>query len=429
MNDRVAHVVLRAERHAELDRDAWHDLERVAGEDVPAREVAAALAPLRADLARLGVPDDAVERIHTALESGVWEPAVEGFCRQRGLPFNFYVGPMRAMEDEPLALGMLLLRRSDAANAIVKRVEAMAATLGRRTFGFPCSVASRNIELYDVVLGAGPFMAAEGRYAALFAPAYLGVSWPPAQHGLHRRSVLLGNLFRARFDALTRPTASKCLAIDGAPPAFVGASDEDIDEAIALWLTMHEMLHASGPLPLFGAAVRKIPLGLAYAGVEEMRADMTTWLMLHVASSGLPECSTIARDIILAERLVRSPRCALLPTSPPFELRRDVDGEHGALWLAALLGCGALTVRGDMLDLDLGGAERGIRELLGEVYEWEATAAALGEDGPSALVELAGRLRRRFFGAAEPTTLEVPGAASFLASQASLPNRLRYELA
>jgi hypothetical protein len=276
-------------------------------------------------------------------------------------------------------------------------VEGIAGALGRRVFGFPCNFLGRGVEFYDRVHAEGPFARAGVRYGAVFAPAYLGERFAPRRHALLRRSILLHDVFLARFVASTLPVASARLTIDGEPASFVDAGAEEVDEALALWLCLHEMVHASGPLPLFGARVRKLPLGRAYAAAEEMRADMTAWLMLHTQAQLMPRSATIARDIIMAERLLRSARCGLVGREDR-DLTEEVDVEHGALWLGALGEGGGLTQDSSLgLCVDSRRAATVLRELLDELYGVEAMAATDEERGQAILAQHASSLRARFF--------------------------------
>lgn len=375
-------------------------------------EVLDAFGSIIGDLESWGIPGELVQAIEKGLRQGAWNEAAEHFCRLRGLPVNFYLGPIRATDGGRLERGVLVLTGTPCGDRIVRLVDGLADVLGRKTFGVPCNFTDRHLEFYDVAMAGGPFDDGSGRFVALFVPDFLGGTVDPAYHALIRRSILLHNVFRARFSGVTAPVSGLHLRLNGAPAAFANASDADLDEALALWLSLHEMIHTSGPLPLFRARVKKLPLGLRYAGIEEMRVDMTAWMMLQNFQNVLPPIAPIARDMIMADRLLRSTRNGIAAEGAHGLIERDSDAENGALWIASLIQAGAINrVDDSTIDIDMTQAADAIRRMLEHVYEYESDVAEHPAAGSDALVNHAESLRRHYFGERTNGRFTIPAAA------------------
>ncbi|WP_438026974.1 hypothetical protein [Sorangium sp. So ce233] len=387
-----------------------------------------AFSSVTGDLERLGVPAELARGVRAGLARGAWDDAVDAFGRCRDRDVGFYLGPMRAIEGAPLSTGLLLLERHPAASEVAALVERAAVEIGDRVFGFPCDFHGRHVEYYDVVLAAGPFAAARARYIALFTPFYLGGFSDLPRQQLLRRSVLFHNFARARFAHMTRPAAERHLRLGGALPRFLGAAEPEIDRAIALWLSLHELIHGSGPLPLFQTAVDKLGLGMTYAGIEEARVDMTVWLLLERCSDLWGELGGITQDIILAERVLRSARRGLRGHPDGGAVRSDSDSEAGAIWLSLLLRrAGATPTEAGLLDVDPSRVRSAIRAFLDDVYEREGDAASAPSRGEEILTTFADRVRAELFGGASAGPAYPPAAARFLdALEAPLSLRLTF---
>ncbi|HEY5948567.1 MAG TPA: hypothetical protein VIV40_23910 [Kofleriaceae bacterium] len=396
----------------ELTRSSgWRQLRRQLATGAKPFALRTALDAIAHDLVALGVEPRLVEAVGRGLEVGAWDDAVHAFSSAVDAPAGFYLGPMRAAEGEPLATGLLLLRRTRGAADLVTRIESLASPLGARLFGFPLRDHGRHVELYDALCADGPFAAGRGKYIALFTPFYLGGWRDGARQTNARRTILFHDVVRRRFDVRTRCFASR-LVLDGGVPAYGTAPDEALDAAITLWLTLHELVHGSGPLPLFGAPVGKIPLGAAYGGVEEFRVDATVWLLLDTCADLVGASATLARDIVLGERLTRAARGSL-DAGP--SLRNDFDAEHGALWLALLHRGGAARLdAAGRLSVDCAAAAAILREVLAELYAVEdEVATGDPEIGAARLCAYADALRARAFGRADWPHL-APAAATWL---------------
>ncbi|MDF2940538.1 MAG: hypothetical protein K0R66_1180 [Gammaproteobacteria bacterium] len=357
------------------------------------QDISKALANIAENFIDHGIDKFQIESIMEGLSGNGWEKAVNVFSKSKGLNFNLFLGPMRAMEGKPLQLGFLFLEKHPLYPDIVKKVEDHVEEIGECIFGQPCSFHNRHVEYYNIISGAGPFINANGEYIALFTPFYIGnikltAEWLPL-----RRSIIFHNLIQARFEILSMSCAEKGLRINGKLPLFLTCTREQIEQAIILWLTLHELFHGSGPLPLFDSSVPKLKLGRKYSGIEEMRVDMTVWLALSKCRELFGELAAIAQHIILAERLIRSPSSNFDPAKRIVDSYSS-DSENGMLWLSALAKNTCISFSNEKIDIDTVKTEAVLINLLNDIYQMESFAANKTEKEIAAiLIQAATQLR------------------------------------
>ncbi|WP_159106607.1 DUF6421 family protein [Streptomyces rishiriensis] len=364
---------------------------------------------VRSHLAVAGISEGLLNGIATGLHGGSWDDAVSAFTRSRGQQVNFYLGPIRTSDDGPSSMGLIILERRPHAAQTVAMLEQAANRIGTAMFGVPCSFMDRLVEFYDMTAAVGPFEEAGASSIALFTPFYFDGWSDVARQRENRRSLILHNIIRARFDLLTRPFLDG-LRIDTRLSSLCDASDQQIDDAFTLWLTLHEMMHASGPMPLFAEPGHKLSLGMDYGPVEEMRTDMSAFVALGVLEGELGERARLAQELVLAERLLRSVRVGNALDPEANGIGKSLDGEHGCLWAAALHVSGALRVEAGQMHVDWEDAHAAVRVVLGDIYAGES-AARNSLDAPQELSNQAAGLRRKVFtesgqGYALPVALE-----------------------
>jgi hypothetical protein len=362
--------------------------------------IISALKDSKEDLLQLeGISEALLTGIIDGLTNNDWDKAIYEFGRSSRKKYNFYIGPMTAMQGMDLSLGFIFLRKVNQSEEIVCKVEKISDEIGFRLFGMPCNFFGRHVEFYDLLLAEGPFAESGGKYIALFTPFYFD-GWKNREKQLSvRRSILFHNVVKKRFETLTYPF-SDALEIRGRELAWLQATPEEIDRAIILWLTLHELIHGSGPLPLFTSSSTKLSLGLKYAGLEEARVDMTTWLILKTCEDLFGQDAKIACDLILCERLLRSARLGLWNDLDKGWIGRSSDGEQGAIWISLLIQTGALTFSNDgtkIIGDDLL-IQSSLESFLADLYNCETKAARLeGNEQKEYLLNFAKLTRDKLF--------------------------------
>lgn len=358
-----------------------------------------ALPPLRSELDQLGQPGFLIDAITTGLTTSNWSDAAEAFGRMVDAPWNFYLGPMRSSEGAARRTGVVLMSTDPAAAEMSALIEACSEELVSRTFGDDLPVGTRHVECYALKLAAGPFES--GRAISLFTPFYLIDRPDEGWHEGRRRTIIFVNLLAHRFAALTTPVAARHMVIDDRAPRFATVSPAEIGSALAMWAALHELMHGAGPLPLFGAPVSKIALGLSYAGFEEMRVDMTVWRLLWECADLFGPLAALTREVLLCERLARSARLGLRWCAPEWRIRSGSDAEQGLLWLSLLLDAGAVEVDDAVMHVDSSAVKACVESELRGIYHVEMAAAADPSSGPGMLIDYAASVRRRCFGRAD----------------------------
>ncbi|MEU0244922.1 hypothetical protein ABZ192_11435 [Streptomyces sp. NPDC006235] len=390
------HVALGGQVSRELaERPEWLRLCAAVRESAPHAKVLEDFSHARSALLHVGVSEDLLNGIATGLRHGSWDDAVEAFARSQGQQVNFYLGPMRAAEAGPSKTGLFLLERRPNSAETVSMLEQATERIGKAMFGAPCSFMGRHVEFYDLTAAVGPLADASASAIALFTPFYFDGWTDSARQQENRRSLLLHNVVRSRFERLTRPLVDG-LHVDFRPSALCDASDEELEDAFTLWLTLHEMMHASGPMPLFAEPGHKLDLGMDYGPIEEMRVDMSAFIALGILEGELGERATLAQELIVAERLLRSIRVGNALAPEANGIGKSLDGEHGCFWGATLHAADALRVVDGEIYLAWKEAHAAIREVLTEIYSGEA-AARVANDAPVLLKNKAAQIRQRLF--------------------------------
>lgn len=346
-------------------------------------------------LLEIGITSATIDAIRDAIATDSWDDALDAFGRERDQKFSLFIGHMRAFEGEAVAPGMLLLHKHADASSIVRCVEAGVPELSER-LGLPCGFRGRYVEFYDVLVASGPFVCRALRNIAFFTPFYAGKWSDLAQRYLLRRTIIFSNFARRRFTDVTAPALQR-VAI--APSMLFTAERDALDRAIALWLCLHELLHESGPLPLFDARIGKLDIP-EYGAIEEFRVDLTAWLALRRARDLFPREAEIAGNLIVWERMLRSARHAVSDGAFLPSGARAFEGEMGALWLGLAALSQGLDLRGSRIAVDCDALEERAIVELATLYQVEAAASENPEEGPRLLRESAGRFRERILGAA-----------------------------
>ncbi|MFJ4864003.1 MULTISPECIES: hypothetical protein [unclassified Streptomyces] len=331
-----------------------------------------------------------------------WDDAVAAFGDLKDSGAAFYLGPMRAREKSEAGLGLLHAEKDEAAAQVVDAVESVVEDLGQALFGFPCSFHGRRVEFYDLKVAGGPLTDFPEVPIALFAPFYLDGWKDSARQLARRRTILLTNVVMERFRQITEQVLRAGVLIDGSAPLLLAAGEADLRRAVAVWLTLHELMHGSGPMPFFASWSGKDQVE-EYGAIEEARVDMSGFLAADLLADVLPG-ARLARELIVVERLFRSARSALLGDVPTAE--QKLDDQHGLCWLGLGLRSGALSAGRTGIEVDLGVLAAEVRSALGRVYEVEQQAAE-SEDPERFLRQAAGPLRRLLL-PAEP----LPGSDS-----------------
>ncbi|WP_340613236.1 hypothetical protein [Xenorhabdus thailandensis] len=334
--------------------------------------------------------------ILNGLNSGFWDDAVAEFGQLRDTQCFVFLGLMRAMEGKPAEQGLLAACRTSKIGYLVDIIENNLDILGNRIFGTSLDFHGRHIEFYDIGLIEGAFRRGLGQYIALFSPFYFS-GWRDSTRQInYRRSILFHNIIKIRFNHLTAPLLNEHFMVNGASSILVNISEEKLDQAFVLWLTLHELLHGSGPIPLFGAAVKKIPLGLVYAGIEEFRVDMSVWLLLESCKDLFGELVPITQELILAERLLRSFRSGYWKNSSSGGILASSDAENGLFWFSCLIQSNVAEIDNISINVDTNKISSVLFKILDEIYNSENNAAQT-DGGQEILLKFAKCLRTRYF--------------------------------
>ncbi|MFF7898247.1 hypothetical protein ACFZCV_05405 [Streptomyces sp. NPDC007920] len=327
------------------------------------------------------------EGLTAGLNDRGWDDAVAAFGDLQGSETACYLGPMRAREKSKAGFGLLYAERDDAAAQVVSTLESTVDDLGEALFGFSCSFHGRKVEFYDLRVAAGPLTEFRDVPIALFSPFYLE-GWEDTERQLaRRRTILLTNVVTERFRRITAKVLEAGIRVDGKRPALLDADETELRRAVPIWLSLHELMHGSGPMPFFASWSGKDRVA-DYSAIEEARVDMSGFLAADLLAGVLPGAD-LARELIAAERLFRSARSGLLGQSPG--TRPKLDDAHGLYWLSTGLRSGAVAVGRDGIDVDLGALGDAARSTLGRVYEVEQQAAD-SQDPEQHLRQVAGSL-------------------------------------
>lgn len=380
-------------------------------------------------LGGLGIGENMLCALRQGLASDQWDDAVEQFGRMKYMPFNFYLGPMRTRERDNSEMGMILLARSMQADSVVEPIEKNAERIGRGLFGWDNGFGGREVEFYDVVLAAGPLATPQPSrvHIALFAPFYFG-GWHDVERQMeYKRTIILHNVIESRFFALTLPVAKCHVRIDGRSPVFEQTDLQRISRALITWITLHELMHNNGPLPLFAPPFFKLDMQLDYAGLEEVRVDLAAWLALGQNVSGFGSIAQLVRKLIVCERLARSFRLGFRPDfRHPRRVCETADGESGTFWLSLLHTGGALRfTEPGVIDVSMKKAGEIIADTAADIYRREEQACELA-DVRQHLSETVMDIRKRLFDRQNEQLLPADPLLGFFQATSTYPTSLHY---
>ena len=309
-----------------------------------------------------------------------WDDAVSEFGLMVGQDSFCFLGPMRAMEKEAVSIGFIAAKRKNLIDSTVLAVQANLELLGELLFGLPMSFHGRKVEFYDAGFFEGAIKNSNGKYFALFTPFYF-TGWHDVERQKRsKRTIMFHNLLKKRFQTLTLPLVKDCLNFNEKNSALLSASEDELDQAIALWITLHELLHGNGPIPLFGGIVDKIDFGLNYAAIEELRVEMSSWVLLTMAKDVFCNIGCLAQELIIAERILRSARGQFLKNRLSGGILKSSDAENGAFWFSCLEKSGALELDLDSnkVNIDKNKVWATLNSVLGEIYDMENSVVLAG---------------------------------------------------
>lgn len=325
-------------------------------------QLANVLTKLRAE-----IPTELYDGIHKGLTGDGWDDAVAAFGDDLGNDHLFYLGPMMAREDKPASTGLIAGKRNQAATNFVDIIAGLSDELGARLFGFPCHFHGRVVEFYDLTSVAGSLDVAPEAPIALFTPFYLAGWNDFARQVERRRTVLFTNVVVHRFRRVAALALKVGFEVDHAPAQILSADDEELCAAASVWLSLHELMHGSGPAPFFESWTGKSAVS-EYDCIEEARVDMSAFLAAGLIEDILP-AARLARELIVAERLFRSARRGLARLADHGPL--TLDDEHGLCWLS-------LASQSDGLvdsHVNISRIDAAVRVALDEIYSSEQRVA------------------------------------------------------
>lgn len=322
-----------------------------------------------------------------------WDQLTCDFSNSKGAQYNFFAGLLKAKDQEPADYGFFLLKKNQIGTNIFNFVKKTITIAGKQLFGKSLKFNGREVEFYDLVYASDQYKKLACNKIALFIPFYLGgLSTDLSRNSSIRRTILFHNIVKLRYEHLTKPMLSNIL-MDGAPSQLLSASVDDINHAISLWLCLHELMHANGPIPLFGNSIHKKNLGLSYGYLEEARVDMTSYLTLDLLADKIGPLARLTQELILSERLGRSARQIVHHGYNT----KNLDCEHGLLWLGLLLKENylKLELKSNQMYILKKGVEEKIRNLLTLIYQQEETAInnVNNENGKNQLIIFAKQLK------------------------------------
>lgn len=313
--------------------------------------------------------------VSTALGTDEWDDCVAHFGDQSNRDHAVFVGPMRAREDGADEPGMFVARRTPFGTEVSAAVAGRLVDLGESIFGYPCELHGRVVEFHDLQVASGPLTRAEDAPIAMFTPYYLGGWRDRDRQSGRRRSLMFSNVVRARFHAVAAVVSERGVTVGDAPPRLLTASREQFDRAVGGWLTLHEVMHGSGPAPFFADWTGKHACA-EYGAVEEARVDMTAYLAADLIGPSVEPA--LLRELIVLERLLRSGRRAMSRVGQR-PAAADVDADHGMVWIRALCEADAVRVHGAGVDIDPDSTLAAVTSVAAGIYESEQQAAESDE--------------------------------------------------
>lgn len=383
------------------------DLVRAVERGLAWAEIRLSFQRARGFLRDYGVADGLLNAVDIGLETTGWDDAVAAFSATRSDSTVFYLGPIRAREGDQSAIGMVLGRRDAIASSAFGVINDSVEDIGRTMFGFPCSFRGREVEFFQLDAAAGGAVGRAEAPIALFTPFYLDGWSDRDRQARGNRTILWSSVVIDRHLAIARPLAEQGLLVDGTPPAVLQAPAGALHACVGLWLSLHELFHSSGPLPLFEPLSGKYELS-RYGVVEESRVDMSAFLAMARHREAQPLYRMTA-ELILVERLLRSARCGAAEATGGSE--PSLDGQHGLFWAGVLRHGGALRpANGSRLAaVDFGRAVDAVSDVLRDIYEAESATVDDPGGRRAKLNSLAARMHAAWLGDESPGLSAVLG--------------------
>jgi hypothetical protein len=310
-----------------------------------------------------------INNIENSFHQMKWNTALDTLNDSVDKTYNFYIGPIKSIDNDKDEFGFILLKRKILAKKIYNKVKNLSKYIGE-IFNFPCGFNNRYVEFYDVVFASNQFRTSAANRIALFSPFYFGkVDLDQVKD--KRRSIIFHNIIKARFKNITKPLLENVL-LDGKTAAILKASDKQIDKAIILWICLHELMHSSGPIPFFGSEIKKMRLGVDYAHLEEARVDMSSYVALSSLDKEFGDLATITKELILFERLFRSARQKNFAN---YNGANNFDLYHGLLWSHILENAGAFDNSNEsQINVDSNKVLTSVKNFLIMIYKTENAA-------------------------------------------------------
>jgi hypothetical protein len=280
------------------------------------------------DLITPYAPSDYLLLIVDAIKRNDYSNVINRLNQFINSEYFFYIGPINYFEKGNEKLDLLLLNRETSAELLVNKIEGYTKELEEQ-LGIPCTFAERHVEFYNLLLGPN-----SGNEIAIFSPFFFKNYDIKKVEG--KRSIIFINILMERFRNLTLPLVKDHIRFNSEYSILLDAHEDEIRKAFIIWITLHEMFHSSGPIPLFDRNVSKLNLGLDYAGIEELRVDTTAWVSIDLLPFITPRDKRIVRELILCERLLRSARRGYWKNNESGILKNSSDNQQGAFWFSIL---------------------------------------------------------------------------------------------
>ena len=315
-----------------------------------------------------GIDSSLLSALQVAAKKEDWTEAAQAYASASSLSTSLYVGPLRPRQSASLQMGAVLTTPDLLADKLARYADnEVCHRIGSRLFGAPLVPRIPLTQFRNLRFAPPSFVSDEDPAIALFTPFLMG-DWP-RDVALTKRVEIFPRVVATRLLKRLLPFVRRIDRQHSWSMPLQACSFENLKQACTLWLSLHESLHANGPIPLFDAQSTKSQLGLQYAFVEEFRVDASVFLGL-AAESDAPFASLSAL-VILAERALRS--ALLLQTGG--RGYRKVEHDNGRLWLFSLLRGKALLVDGcGQVHLDMHTATRCIEDILHRIYSCEDEA-------------------------------------------------------
>ncbi|MEC0665825.1 hypothetical protein P8864_07745 [Priestia flexa] len=363
--------------------------------------------------------EESLRLITKAVEDNEYTAVVNKFNKCVDSDYLLYVGPINyfSVSDktgEEHELKLLLLERERDAKTIVDEIENYVGKIQEK-LGIPCSFGNRYVEFYNLNVGPN-----SGNEIAIFSPFYFENYDAKCIEG--KRSLMYINIMYERFKHLTLPLIQENVRFNTKKSLLLTAGQEQIKKAFIIWITLHEMFHSSGPLPLFTKNISKLNLGLDYAGIEELRVDTTAWIAVDLLPFISLSDKRLVKELIICERLLRSTRRGYWKDKKYGIIKNSSDNQQGVFWFAILQEKEGLNIINNQIHIDLLKADDILKDFLNDYYKSETFVSSEKE-----LLELSNQMFNRYLGATDRMEVQFsPSLRNFLESVSNYTTHIKF---